>query len=193
MVEFYRTFFCEIFLKQTSCENLHHAYRQSMFCAEYLVTPFSSLHKLQSTYWWPLCWHFHQVSEEATIAGLISTTQWDLLIAQFSFPKTNSKFLIAQCILFFSSYIQPHLLVCMCHRKGFTSLQVSFVSPIVVNWWTFSSRKGETWFLGSEPVTADFRAVTIMWNKFFEIFRVHILKAECTTLKKERDCLNTAY
>lgn len=110
-----------------------------------------------------------------------------------SFPKTNSKFLIAQCILFSSSYIQPHLLVCMCHRKGFTSLQVSFVSPIVVNWWTFSSRKGETWFLGSEPVTADFRAVTIMWNKFFEIFRVHILKAECTTLKKERDCLITAY
>lgn len=86
----------------------------------------------------------------------------DLLITQFSFPWTSSKLVIAQCTLFSSSYIQPHLSVSMCHMRGFRSLQISFISPSVVSWWTFSSRRGETWVLGSEPFTADFREVSIM-------------------------------
>lgn len=139
--------------------------------------------------WWPLS--ALPINCRAPIGGLFvgifirflkRQHCWLNLMTQFSFPKKRA--VIAQLSLSSSSYMQPHLSVCMWHRKGFRSLQISSVSPSVVGWWTFSGRKAEIWFLGSEPVPADFRAVTIMWNKCFEIFRGHILKAEYATLKK---------
>lgn len=53
------------------------------------------------------------------IADLIDEAQLDLMITQFSFPETNSKFVIAQRTVFSSGYIQTLLSVCVSQKTGF--------------------------------------------------------------------------
>lgn len=103
------------------------------------------------------------------IAGSIDKTQLDLLITQFSFPETNSEFVIAQRTIFSSSYVQPHLSVCMCHKTGFRSLQISSRLPHCCELVDFLQQKGRNmlftiWACHCSPQSSDYNVKQMFWD-----------------------------